>query len=554
MSTPRLPSGAKPLRGGDPQWVGAYEVVGFLGEGGMGIVFLGRARDGRLVAIKVVREELARHPEFRARFRREAESAQRVPRFCTAEVLDADPEAAAPYLVTEFIDGPTLEHVVAVEGPLQRAELDQLGVAMAAALAGIHSTGVIHRDLKPSNVLLSRLGPRVIDFGIASAVDAIRLTADGQALGTPTYMAPEQLEGFPVPASDVFCWGGVMAFAATGRKPFGTGPIPDIAARIMYEQPDLAGLSGALLDIVAAAMQKDPAARPTPANLLELLGVSGTDPAQAARTIMEGHGPPAQNPAGDGTRIDLPTGLGRTLHAPPDHPAAGGQGPGSPPYVNQARTRSEAYDAGPAYGGAQGSPAGGRAQGPSAGYAAEAGPGAGGYGASEEGVSARFGPGLSGVETTWRAGRGGDPGAKRAQARRRRRIRSVLSGLVTAAILAAVVLYLLSRGSDKPLRVTDLTVKGPTATQRCNTTVDIIGTVVTNGGSGTLTYKWDLGGPAAPQGPQGDLTPKGGQKTVSVNYRWAVSNPGTAKFSATLTVEVPNEPPVSKSTTFRYSC
>src|SRR5690349_10818188 len=113
MSTPRLPSGAKPLRGGDPQWVGAYEVVGFLGEGGMGIVFLGRARDGRLVAIKVVREELARHPEFRARFRREAESAQRVPRFCTAEVLDADPEAAAPYLVTEFIDGPTLEHVVA---------------------------------------------------------------------------------------------------------------------------------------------------------------------------------------------------------------------------------------------------------------------------------------------------------------------------------------------------------------------------------------------------------------------------------------------------------
>jgi serine/threonine protein kinase len=239
------------------------------------------------VAIKVVRRELVRQPEFRARFRREAESAMRVPRFCTAEVLDADPDAPEPFLVTEYIDGPTLDEVVKNEGPLRRAELDQLGVSIAAALTGIHGTGVIHRDLKPANVLLSRLGPRVIDFGIASAVDATRLTAEGKTLGTPAYMAPEQVKGHPVAASDVFCWGSVMAFAATGRHPFGKGPLTEVAARIAHEPPDLEGLGGPLREAVEAAMRKDPAARPTPVQLLEMLGVSGNDPLQAVRTRLE---------------------------------------------------------------------------------------------------------------------------------------------------------------------------------------------------------------------------------------------------------------------------
>ncbi len=527
MSEGRIPSRARPLRPGDPTRIGAYEVVGFLGEGGMGVVYVGRARDGGLVAIKVVREELARHPEFRARFRREAESALRVPRFCTAEVLAADPDAAAPYLVTEFIDGPTLEWVVNREGPLQRAELDQLGVAMAAALTGIHATGVIHRDLKPSNVLLSRLGPRVIDFGIASAVDAVRLTADGQALGTPAYMAPEQLDGRPVPASDVFCWGGVMAFAATGRRPFGTGPIDEIAARITYAQPDLDGLTGPLYDVVAAAMQKDPSVRPTPARLLELLGVSGTDPMLAVRTRLEGFG--ATDPAvpeitepGDGTRIDLPTGSG-TLHAPPGHPAAGGP----------------AGETGP------GGPWAGAAQGAAA---------AGGAWAGEP-VSVRFGPGVEGATSSWRAGKGGGrSGSALARRRRWARVRAVLSGLVTAAIIGGVLFYVLSRGQSKDLIISAVDVQIPAGKHGCNANVPITGTVTTNGGSGKLTYRWDLSGPNAPQGPTGVLDVHDGQKSVPITYGWQIANAGTAKFTAKLTVSAPSQPPVSQGASFSYAC
>ena len=191
-----LPPRATPLRAHDPRRIGPYDLLGFLGEGGMGVVYVGRGADGRLVAIKVVRPEYARNAEFRARFRREADSAMRVPRFCTAEVLGADTDAEQPYLVTEFIDGPTLEEAVTDAGPLRRGELEQLGVSMAAALRGIHGAGIIHRDLKPSNVLLSRIGPRVIDFGIASALDAAPgLTATGKAVGTPAFMAPEQLGG-----------------------------------------------------------------------------------------------------------------------------------------------------------------------------------------------------------------------------------------------------------------------------------------------------------------------------------------------------------------------
>ncbi|MFB4315319.1 serine/threonine-protein kinase [Actinomadura sp. 21ATH] len=280
-----LPARARPLRPDDPRTIGPYTVAGALAGGGMGRVFLGRGPDGALVAIKVIRAELAGEPEFRARFRREARSAMRVPRFCTAEVIAADPDAPEPYLVTEYIDGPTLEEAVRADGPLRGADLDQLGVSIAAALAGIHSAGIIHRDLKPANVLLSRTGPRVIDFGVAGAAGATRLTGDGTIHGTPAYMAPEQLQARPEPASDVFSWGGVMLFAATGRRPFGGATLPVMAVRIMEEEPDLGGLTGALRDAVAAALGKDPAGRPTPARLLEMLRTSGED--LAVRTRAE---------------------------------------------------------------------------------------------------------------------------------------------------------------------------------------------------------------------------------------------------------------------------
>ncbi|TYB45503.1 serine/threonine-protein kinase [Actinomadura chibensis] len=265
------PGRATPLAPGDPRWFGEFRTTGLLGEGGMGRVYAGRARDGRPVAIKAIRAELARDEEFRARFRREAESAKRVPPYATAEVLAADPDAPVPYLVTEYIDGPTLHALVADGGPLRGAELHQLAVAVATALKGVHGAGIMHRDLKPGNVLLSRFGPRVIDFGIARTPDATRMTGKGQAVGTPSYMAPEQLRNDPRPASDVFAWGGVIVFAATGRRPFDGDTLQRMVGQIMNEEPDLGGLPGSLRAAVAAAMRKDPDARPTAARLLEML-------------------------------------------------------------------------------------------------------------------------------------------------------------------------------------------------------------------------------------------------------------------------------------------
>ncbi|WP_187437676.1 serine/threonine-protein kinase [Actinomadura decatromicini] len=289
LNTDGPPGRATPLAPRDPRWFGEFRTTGVLGEGGMGRVYSGRARDGRPVAIKAIRAELARDEGFRTRFRREAESALRVPAYATAEVLAADPDAPVPYLVTEYIDGPTLHALVAEGGPLRGAELHQLAVAVATALKGVHGAGIMHRDLKPGNVLLSRFGPRVIDFGIARTPDATRMTGDGQAVGTPSYMAPEQLLNDPRPASDVFAWGGVIVFAATGHRPFDGGTMQRMVAQIMNEEPDLGGLPGNLRAAVSAAMRKDPGARPTAARLLEMLDAAD-DTAPAP--------PPARAPAG----------------------------------------------------------------------------------------------------------------------------------------------------------------------------------------------------------------------------------------------------------------
>lgn len=269
-----------PLSTDDPRALGTYTLLGKLGQGGMGTVYLGRTQAGRLVAIKVIRAEVADDREFRARFRLEAETARRVARVCTAEVLDANPDAEQPYLVTEFIEGETLSHFVARNGPLADANLEQLAVGVAAALTAIHKAGIVHRDLKPSNVVLSPFGPRVIDFGIARALDAATgLTGDLQQLGTPAFMSPEQIENSPItPAVDIWAWGGVVTYAATGRYPFGEGNAQVLLYRALHEEPKLDGVDPALHPIVWHAMRKNPATRPTAQQLmLRLLGDPNED-------------------------------------------------------------------------------------------------------------------------------------------------------------------------------------------------------------------------------------------------------------------------------------
>ncbi|WP_322759435.1 serine/threonine-protein kinase [Frankia sp. Cr2] len=264
-----------PLQPGDSARIGRYRVVGRLGVGGMGVVYLGQDEAGRPVAVKVIKEDLAADPEFRARFADEVAAAGRVAPFCTAQVLDADPGAYPPYLVTEYIDGVRLDDVVTARGPLVLSTLQGVAVGVASALTAIHGAGIVHRDLKPSNVLLSYSGPRVIDFGIARALDAVvGRTRTGLVLGSAGWMAPEQMEGAPVgPAADVFAWGLLIAYAAAGCHPFGDGAPLEIAQRIVMERPYLGGVPEDLRPLVAAALNRDPRARPSAEDLvLALLG------------------------------------------------------------------------------------------------------------------------------------------------------------------------------------------------------------------------------------------------------------------------------------------
>ncbi|QKW38164.1 DUF4389 domain-containing protein [Actinomadura sp. NAK00032] len=279
---------AGPLEQDEPRVLGPYRLLGRLGRGGMGTVYLGAEPDGRRVAVKVVNRDLAGEPAFLARFRREVTAARRVHRFCTAPVLDAELDQDPPYIVTEYIDGPSLEKAVREKGALPGSDLEGIAVGVATALAAIHGAGIVHRDLKPANVLLSSTGPRVIDFGIARALDAPDgPTRTGQFVGTPSYIAPEVLRGEPVEqASDVFSWGCVVAYAGTGRPPFQGKTVAETFHRIGHEDPDLAGLDPRLREVVAAALGKDPAARPTARQLLtRLVGQEQADPERTAETI-----------------------------------------------------------------------------------------------------------------------------------------------------------------------------------------------------------------------------------------------------------------------------
>ncbi len=263
------------LQDSDPRHVAAYRLVERLAVGGMGIVYLGESPSGRLVAVKLIRPDLASDPEFRARFQREVEAARLVSGFHTAAVVDADLDADPPWMVTQYIPGPSLDARVKRDGPLGPAAVHRLAAALAEGLQDIHSRGLVHRDLKPLNIIMADDGPRIIDFGIAKAAGATgdpRLTATGTVVGTPAFLSPEQLDGSPVgPASDIFSLGSVVAFAAAGRAPFDARTFTATSYAIVNKPSDLRPLTGPLLDIITACLAKDPASRPTASALLTYL-------------------------------------------------------------------------------------------------------------------------------------------------------------------------------------------------------------------------------------------------------------------------------------------
>ncbi|MEO3793426.1 protein kinase [Nonomuraea sp. B10E15] len=274
------PTGAAPLRPTDLREVGPYRLLGRLGEGGMGTVFLARAPTGRFVALKVVKAEFANQEGFAARFHAEVDSARRVASFCTAQVLDnGNTGDGRPYMVTEYIAGTPLSDQISRHGSLDPGPLHGVALGVAAALAAIHVAELVHRDLKPANVILSLSGPRVIDFGIARALDRESgFTLSGELLGSPGWWAPEQVRGEPVsPAADIFAWGCLVAYAGNGRHPFGRGDPITLAHRVLNTPPDLGTLPAPLDDLVRLATSMDVAQRPTAQDLLIAL-VGGNTP------------------------------------------------------------------------------------------------------------------------------------------------------------------------------------------------------------------------------------------------------------------------------------
>ncbi|MFP8886851.1 protein kinase domain-containing protein [Streptomyces mangrovi] len=369
----------EPLGDGDPRWIGAYRLLGRLGAGGMGRVYLARSERGRTVAVKVVQEELARQPSFRERFAKEVNAARRVGGQWTAPVLDADTDAATPWVATGYIAGPSLQEVVDEDyGPLPERSVYALAAGLIEALRAIHGAELVHRDLKPSNVLVTIDGPKVIDFGIARALDSVTgsgLTQTGAVIGSPGFMSPEQVRGERVtPAGDVFCLGAVLAYAATGRMPFGTADsgFHALLFRIAEEEPDLTGLSGPLRELVADCLVKAPAGRPSldalaarvaahtpsggtwlPGEVLAQLGrhavrlLDSEDPEAAASALARpgaaaGSAPsaPPVSPGTPAPHMGLVPGAvpGYTTPVPPTVPPqpAYPSGPAAAPYARQA--------------------------------------------------------------------------------------------------------------------------------------------------------------------------------------------------------------------------
>jgi predicted Ser/Thr protein kinase len=264
--------------------LGPYHLLERLGEGGMGVVYLAADADHRKVAVKALRPAVAADPNARRRLAREVETMRRVRSPYVAEVIDADVTHEPPYIVTRYVSGRTLEEVVSTNGPLTGQALARVASGLAHAMAAVHAAGVVHRDLKPGNVMLARGEPVVIDFGIAQVPDSTRLTQTGMFMGTPGYLAPEVIEGQQSgPASDVHSWGATVAFAATGRPPFGTGGFETIFYRIINGQPDLDGFPVALLSLVSQALSRDPAHRPSAPELCQR--TAALDASSLSRTV-----------------------------------------------------------------------------------------------------------------------------------------------------------------------------------------------------------------------------------------------------------------------------
>ncbi|WP_204287534.1 serine/threonine-protein kinase [Microbispora amethystogenes] len=299
-----MPPGVRPLTVGDPVIIGGYLLLGRLGAGGMGVVYLAEHPGGGYVALKTPHPVHLSDPTLRARFAEEAEFSRRVAPFCTAAFVEDGLDGDRPYIVTEYVPGPALSQVVAAYGPLTPDLAYGVALGAAAALAATHEAGLVHRDLKPGNVLLSPRGPFVIDFGIARDLDvAMSHTQAGQIMGSPGWVAPERLRGRPaIPASDVFSWGCLVAFAATGLHPFGAGDPETLTRRILVEEPRISPVPGPLREDVAAALRRDPAERPDAARLLASLLAAGgvhttADPRRAVAAVLEEIWQPVAYPA-----------------------------------------------------------------------------------------------------------------------------------------------------------------------------------------------------------------------------------------------------------------
>ncbi|MFF7182086.1 ABC transporter substrate-binding protein [Streptomyces sp. NPDC008121] len=306
------------LRPADPSTIAGFRLLGRLGAGGMGVVYLARSSGGALAALKLIRAEHAADPGFRERFRREAAVAESLTGRWVVKVLGSDPEAREPWLATEFVPGPSLAEAVAVHGPLPETTVRPLGARLAEALTDLHRAGLVHRDVKPANVLLALDGPRLIDFGIARSAGATALTATDVMIGTPGFLSPEQARaagaGAVGPASDVFSLGCVLAHAATGRRPFGTGTVAVVVYRTVHEEPDLDGLPPALTALVAACLAKDPTTRPTASEIRAAL--SAPTPLGAAGDWLP-PGLPALIAQRSARVLDLPVAEPTLLVAPP---------------------------------------------------------------------------------------------------------------------------------------------------------------------------------------------------------------------------------------------
>ncbi|WP_440099400.1 protein kinase domain-containing protein [Streptosporangium sp. H16] len=295
---------AQPLKTGDPAALGEYEIIGRLGEGGQGVVYVGVRPDtgSEPYAVKLLHGSVGEDPEV---FLREVELAKQVARFCTAQVIDAGLDGDRPYIVSEYVDGPSLHREVAVSGPREGGRLERLAIGTATALAAIHRAGIVHRDFKPQNVLLGPDGPRVIDFGLARALDAAA-TQSGRGAGTPAYMAPEQVEGAEInPAADVFAWGATMCFAANAHAPFGQDSIAAVLNRILTAAPQLGRLDGLLGALVVDCLDKNPRNRPTSRELLlALLGDDGgRSVAESRFSPVPGFPPAPGGPDASGTPV-----------------------------------------------------------------------------------------------------------------------------------------------------------------------------------------------------------------------------------------------------------